>query len=164
MKAKESVQKEKEEMQGRYDLQLTALNENLSTLRQDMNTSATRAAELQKATDELRGEKLGKRSIWLLLVRVEKIRRMRPAEVRAARALRRWHRKSGVKASRVTRQGVASLEQNRGKTLFVRWEGKAFSQEAEKNSTQLSCCCRIGSEAGEQQRGAARAAGALSRE
>ena len=59
IKAKEELQRLKEEGEARYELQITALNENLTTLRLDMNTNATRMGELDKATDELRGEKLG---------------------------------------------------------------------------------------------------------
>ena len=59
IKAKEELQRLKEEGEARYELQITALNENLTTLRLDMNTNATRMSELDKAADELRGEKLG---------------------------------------------------------------------------------------------------------
>ena len=58
-KAKEALQKQKEESEARYELQMTALNENLTTLRLDMSTNSTRISELDKTIDELRGEKLG---------------------------------------------------------------------------------------------------------
>ncbi len=59
-RSREAETRRREEDAARYELQLTALNENLTTLRTDMNTNATRSAELDRAADELRGEKLGK--------------------------------------------------------------------------------------------------------
>ncbi len=53
------MEKQKDESEARYELQLTALNENLTTIRADMNTHQTRLLEVEKSNDELRGEKLG---------------------------------------------------------------------------------------------------------
>ena len=59
IEAKVAVEKQKEENEARTELQLTALNENLTTLRSDLVHSQSRLPELEKKCDELRGEKLG---------------------------------------------------------------------------------------------------------
>lgn len=53
------MQREQEETEGRLEMQLTALNENLATLRADLSSSQARQRELEKTCDEVRGEKLG---------------------------------------------------------------------------------------------------------
>ncbi len=53
------LQKEKDDNEARYQIQLTALNENLSTLRTDYSTSQTRLNDMEKVQDDVRGEKLG---------------------------------------------------------------------------------------------------------
>ena len=56
MRAREELQKEKEESEVRQGLQLSALNENVATLKREWQGSQRRVAELEKQTDELRGE------------------------------------------------------------------------------------------------------------
>ena len=61
--AKEQQEKavtEKEENTARYEMQLTTLNENLSTLRLDSTSSMERLKELEKSNSEYLAQKLGK--------------------------------------------------------------------------------------------------------
>ncbi len=59
VEARSAMEKQKDESEARNELQMTALNENLTTIRADMNTHQTRLLEVEKSNDELRGEKLG---------------------------------------------------------------------------------------------------------
>lgn len=56
MKAKEEVEKQREEAEVKINLQVTALNENVATLKREWQSSQRRVGELEKQTDELRGE------------------------------------------------------------------------------------------------------------
>uniref|UniRef100_A0AAY4D6G3 FYVE-type domain-containing protein n=1 Tax=Denticeps clupeoides TaxID=299321 RepID=A0AAY4D6G3_9TELE len=56
VKAREELQKHKEDSEAKLGLQLTALNENVATLKREWQTSQRRVGELEKQTDELRGE------------------------------------------------------------------------------------------------------------
>ena len=55
-----TLQKEKDEQEAKYNLQLTTLNENLGTLRIDYSAAQTKLEELERTVQDLRGEKLGK--------------------------------------------------------------------------------------------------------
>lgn len=50
----------KEENETKYEMQLEALTENLSVLRQDFVSEQEKNEEVEKRVDELTGEKLGK--------------------------------------------------------------------------------------------------------
>lgn len=56
MKAKEEVEKQREEAEVKMSMQVTALNENVATLKREWQSSQRRVGELEKQTDELRGE------------------------------------------------------------------------------------------------------------
>ena len=58
--------KEKEESTARYEMQLTTLNENLSTLRLDAATTMERLKELEKSNSEYLAQKLGKEFVCLM--------------------------------------------------------------------------------------------------
>ena len=60
MEAKAAVQRASEEKEAFYELQMTALNENLSTIRVDMATAQSRMTDAERGISELKGEKLGK--------------------------------------------------------------------------------------------------------
>lgn len=55
-KAKEEVEKRKEEAEAKLTMQVSALNENVATLKREWQSSQRRVSELEKQTDELRGE------------------------------------------------------------------------------------------------------------
>lgn len=55
-KAKEEVEKRKEEAETKLTMQVSALNENVATLKREWQSSQRRVSELEKQTDELRGE------------------------------------------------------------------------------------------------------------
>ena len=57
----DTVQKQLDEENARTELQLSVLNENLGTVRGDLVTAQQQVTELTKLSDELKGEKLGKR-------------------------------------------------------------------------------------------------------
>lgn len=56
VKAKEEVEKQREEAEVKMSMQVTALNENVATLKREWQSSQRRVGELEKQTDELRGE------------------------------------------------------------------------------------------------------------
>ncbi len=56
VKAKEEVKKQREEAEVSLSMQVTALNENVATLKREWQSSQRRVGELEKQTDELRGE------------------------------------------------------------------------------------------------------------
>lgn len=56
---KVTLEKERDERRAKYELEMTTLNENLTTLRVDLSTAQTRLQDTEKANDELKGEKLG---------------------------------------------------------------------------------------------------------
>lgn len=58
-KAKEELQQKSEESEARYEMQLTALNENLTTIRADHSSTQYQLEQLSKTRDDLMGEKLG---------------------------------------------------------------------------------------------------------
>lgn len=55
-KAREEQAKRGEEAEARMATQVTALNENVATLKREVQASQRRVGELEKQTDELRGE------------------------------------------------------------------------------------------------------------
>ena len=57
--AKVELEEDRERQEERYNMQLSALNENLGTLRNDMMQADTRSREMEKALEDLRGEKHG---------------------------------------------------------------------------------------------------------
>ena len=57
--AKSRIESEKNEMEQRLTLQLSALNENLATLRSDMAQSDIRVKELEQEEKDLRGQLAG---------------------------------------------------------------------------------------------------------
>ncbi len=56
VKAKEEVEKQREEAEVKMSVQVAALNENVATLKREWQSSQRRVGELEKQTDELRGE------------------------------------------------------------------------------------------------------------
>lgn len=54
--AREEQVKRGEEAEAKLSVQLTALNENVATLKRECQTSQKRVGELEKQTDELRGD------------------------------------------------------------------------------------------------------------
>lgn len=54
--AREEQVKRGEEEEAKLSVQLTALNENVATLKRECQTSQKRVSELEKQTDELRGD------------------------------------------------------------------------------------------------------------
>lgn len=56
MKAKEEVERQREEAEVKMSMQVAALNENVATLKREWQSSQRRVGELEKQTDELRGE------------------------------------------------------------------------------------------------------------
>lgn len=59
MKAHRNIKHQKEENDTKYEMQLGALTENLSTLRADLITEQEKNEEVEKRVDELTGDKLG---------------------------------------------------------------------------------------------------------
>ena len=57
--ARDSLQRQIDEEKAKNDLQITVLNENLTTIRGDLVTTQKSLEEATKLNDELRGEKLG---------------------------------------------------------------------------------------------------------
>lgn len=55
-KAREEQAKRGEEAEAKMSVQVTALNENVATLKREWQGSQRRVGELEKQTDELRGE------------------------------------------------------------------------------------------------------------
>ncbi|CAJ0941992.1 unnamed protein product [Ranitomeya imitator] len=55
-KEKEEQRKKHEENESKLNMQITALNENLATLKKEWQSSQRRVGELEKQTDDLRGE------------------------------------------------------------------------------------------------------------
>ncbi|XP_030829452.1 early endosome antigen 1-like [Strongylocentrotus purpuratus] len=55
--AKVEAEEERERQEQRYNMQLSALNENLGTLRSDMMQADTRSRELEKTVEDFQGEK-----------------------------------------------------------------------------------------------------------
>lgn len=55
-KAKDEVEKQKDEAEAKLTMQVSALNENVATLKRERQSSQRRVSELEKQTDELRGE------------------------------------------------------------------------------------------------------------
>lgn len=55
-KAREEQVKRGEEAEAKMSVQVTALNENVATLKREWQGSQRRVGELEKQTDELRGE------------------------------------------------------------------------------------------------------------
>lgn len=56
VKAKEEMVRQREEAEVKMSMQVTALNENVATLKREWQSSQRRVGELEKQTDELRGE------------------------------------------------------------------------------------------------------------
>lgn len=56
IKEKEVGLKKHEENEAKLTMQITALNENLSTVKKEWQSSQRRVSELEKQTDDLRGE------------------------------------------------------------------------------------------------------------
>lgn len=56
VKAKEEMEKRREEAEAKLSMQVAALNENVATLKREWQGSQRRVGELEKQTDELRGE------------------------------------------------------------------------------------------------------------
>ena len=56
---KKGLVQDKEKSETHFEMQLAALNENLSTIRLDMATAQNRLTETERINEELRGEKLG---------------------------------------------------------------------------------------------------------
>uniref|UniRef100_A0A8B9JW77 Early endosome antigen 1 n=1 Tax=Astyanax mexicanus TaxID=7994 RepID=A0A8B9JW77_ASTMX len=56
VKAKEEVDKRREDAEAKLTMQVSALNENVATLKREWQGSQRRVGELEKQTDELRGE------------------------------------------------------------------------------------------------------------
>ncbi|XP_016301520.1 early endosome antigen 1-like [Sinocyclocheilus anshuiensis] len=56
VKAKEEVENQREEAEVKMSMQVAALNENMATLKREWQSSQRRVGELEKQTDELRGE------------------------------------------------------------------------------------------------------------
>lgn len=54
--AREEQVKRREEVEAKLGVQVTALNENVATLKREWQGSQRRVGELEKQTDELRGE------------------------------------------------------------------------------------------------------------
>lgn len=50
------MEKRKEESEAKLTMQVSALNENVATLKREWQSSQRRVSELEKQTDELRGE------------------------------------------------------------------------------------------------------------
>lgn len=63
--ANEKKDREKDENEGRLQLQLSALNENLATLRADLTSREQRLKEAQEACQEAKGHRLGQYSTLL---------------------------------------------------------------------------------------------------
>ena len=59
----EKLQQQLDETTAKYEMQITTLNENMTTLRADWMSAQSKQEELEKQTDEIRGEKLGE--FWL---------------------------------------------------------------------------------------------------
>ena len=57
--ARTKIAQERDEAAARSEMQLTALNENLGTLRADYTATQNKTQEVQKLMDELQGQKLG---------------------------------------------------------------------------------------------------------
>ena len=56
IKEKEIGMKKHEENEAKLTMQITALNENLGTVKKEWQSSQRRVSELEKQTDDLRGE------------------------------------------------------------------------------------------------------------
>lgn len=56
IKEKEVGMKQHEENETKLTMQITALNENLGTIKKEWQSSQRRVSELEKQTDDLRGE------------------------------------------------------------------------------------------------------------
>lgn len=56
IKEKEEENKKHEEEKAKLAMQFTALNENLATMKKEWQSSQRRVSELEKQTDDLRGE------------------------------------------------------------------------------------------------------------
>ena len=61
--SREKLQQQLDETTAKYEMQITTLNENMTTLRADWMSAQSKQEELEKQTDEIRGEKLGE--FWL---------------------------------------------------------------------------------------------------
>ena len=55
----ESLQKEKDEAETKFEMQTSLLSENFTTIRSDLTTAEAKVEELTKVADQFRGEKLG---------------------------------------------------------------------------------------------------------
>ena len=55
----ESLQKEKDEAETKFEMQTSLLSENFTTIRTDLTTAEAKVEELTKVADQFRGEKLG---------------------------------------------------------------------------------------------------------
>ena len=60
MEEKAKLQQEKDENEARSEMQLSALNENLTTLRGDLTALQVKLQDTEKENDELQGKRLGK--------------------------------------------------------------------------------------------------------
>lgn len=56
MKEKEEENRKYEEKETKLTMQVTALNENLATMKKEWQSSQRRVSELEKQTDDLRGD------------------------------------------------------------------------------------------------------------
>ena len=56
LKSKAELVRHHDEMESRLSMQVMALNENMATLKREWQSSQWRVGELEKQTDELRGE------------------------------------------------------------------------------------------------------------
>lgn len=56
MKDKEEENRKHEEKETKLTMQVTALNENLATMKKEWQSSQRRVSELEKQTDDLRGD------------------------------------------------------------------------------------------------------------
>lgn len=56
MKEKEEENRKHEEKETKLTMQVTALNENLATMKKEWQSSQRRVSELEKQTDDLRGD------------------------------------------------------------------------------------------------------------
>ena len=60
MEEKAKLQQEKDENEARSEMQLSALNENLTTLRGDLTALQVKLQDTEKENDELQGKRLGR--------------------------------------------------------------------------------------------------------
>jgi hypothetical protein len=57
---REDTQKQADEERAKFEVQMSVLNENLTTIRGDLVSTQTALEEASKLNDQLRGDKLGK--------------------------------------------------------------------------------------------------------